>query len=180
MRGNHLLLSFWNGMYLVYLFHKTRNCYKVVLNIKTYCESCLFWSSAVKTEIPWYLSNKNNENYILRYKTDQSNQETIYHTPPPPPKKYSVHSYLSNICDYWSIYLIFHACSAEISCSQHLIKFDWTTYRRILSDSMRKKMLSNERKKTTYIIRLLQIKWHHSHSNILSCFLKDTGYPHKW
>lgn len=67
--------------------------------------------------------------------------------PPSPTKKNSVHLYLSNICDYWSIYLIFHACSAEISCSQHLIKFDWTTYRGITSDSMRKKMLSNERKK---------------------------------
>lgn len=74
-------------MYLVYLFDKTRNCYKFVLNIKTYCESCLFWSSAVKTEIPWYLSNKNNENYILCYKTGQSNQETIYHMPNPQPPK---------------------------------------------------------------------------------------------
>lgn len=84
---HHLLLSFWYGMYLVYLFHKTWNCYKFVLNIKTYCESCLFWSSAVKTEIPWYLSNKNNENYILCYKTGQNNQETIYYTPTPHPPK---------------------------------------------------------------------------------------------
>lgn len=55
-------------MYLVYLFYKIINCYKVVLNIKIYCEFCFFWSSVVKIEIFWYLLNKNNENYILCYK----------------------------------------------------------------------------------------------------------------
>lgn len=145
MQGNQLLLSFWYGMYLVIHFIKLETATNLYWISRLTVSPAFSGRRLLKLKYPGICQIKIMK--IIFCVTKQVKAIKKQFIIPPPPKKYSVHLYLSNICDYWSIYLIFHACSAEISCSQHLIKFDWTTYRRITSDSMRKKMLSNERKK---------------------------------